>query len=65
MGIIMAKLLSSFYWVKVRYEKELRVHCPNETIAKDKAMHDFINGLPGISADDLRIIHVEQSEDRK
>ena len=53
------------YWVKIRLEKELHVHVPNENIAKDKAMEDFINGLPGISADDLRIIHVETSEDRK
>ena len=61
----MGKLLSSYYWVKIRYEKEIRVHCPTEQIAKDHAMERFINGLPGISADDLRIIHVEQSEDRK
>jgi hypothetical protein len=61
----MSKLLSSFYWVKVRYEKEIRVKCPNENVARDHAMELFINGLPGISADDLRVIHVEQSEDRK
>ena len=53
------------YWVKIRLEQELRVHCPNETIAKDHAMERFIAGLPGISANDLRIIHVETSEDRK
>ena len=53
------------YWVKIRLEKEFRVHVPNENIAKDHAMERFIAGLPGISADDLRIIHVETSEDRK
>jgi hypothetical protein len=53
------------YWVKIRYETELRVHCPNENVAKDHAMERFLAGLPGISADDLRIIHVETSEDRK
>jgi hypothetical protein len=61
----MGKLLSSNYWVKLRYETEIRVHTPNEEIAKQKAMHDFIERLPGISAEDLRIIHVETSEDRK
>lgn len=53
------------YWVKIRYETEIRVHCPNENVAKDYAMERFLAGLPGISADDLRIIHVETSEDRK
>ena len=53
------------YWVKIRLEQELRVHCPNEDVARDHAMERFINGLPGISADDLRIIHIETSEDRK
>ena len=53
------------YWVKIRYETEIRVSCPNEQVAKDHAMERFIAGLPGINADDLRIIHVETSEDRK
>ena len=53
------------YWVKIRLEKEFRVYVSNENIAKDHAMERFIAGLPGISADDLRIIHVETSEDRK
>ena len=53
------------YWVKVRYEKEIRVHVVTEEIAKIKAMHDFLTELPNISEKDLRIIHVETSEDRK
>mgnify|MGYP007090448617 CR=1 FL=1 len=56
---------TSNYWVKVRYEKEIRVHVVNEEIAKVKAMHDFLTELPNISEKDLRIIHVETSEDRK
>lgn len=56
---------TSNYWVKVRYEKEIRVHVVTEEIAKVKAMHDFITELPNISEKDLRIIHVETSEDRK
>lgn len=56
---------TSNYWVKVRYEKEIRVHVVNEEIAKVKAMHDFLVELPNISEKDLRIIHVETSEDRK
>jgi len=53
------------YWVKIRYETEIRVHCPNENVAKDHAMEKFIANLPGINADDLRIMYVETSEDRK
>ena len=53
------------YWVKIRLEQEIRVHCPNEDVARYHAMDRFIAGLPGISADDLRIIHIETSEDRK
>ena len=56
---------TSNYWVKVRYEKEIRVHVVTEEIAKVKAMHDFLTELPNISEKDLRIIHVETSEDRK
>jgi hypothetical protein len=56
---------TSNYWVKVRYEKEIRVHVVTEEIAKIKAMHDFLTELPNISEKDLRIIHVETSEDRK
>jgi hypothetical protein len=56
---------TSNYWVKVRYEKEIRVHVVNEEIAKVKAMHDFLTELSNISEKDLRIIHVETSEDRK
>ena len=56
---------TSNYWVKVRYEKEIRVHVVNEEIAKVKAMHDFLTELTNISEKDLRIIHVETSEDRK
>jgi len=59
----MAKLYN--YWVKVRYEKEIRVHVVTEEVAKVKAMHDFLTELPNISEKDLRIIHVETSEDRK
>jgi hypothetical protein len=56
---------TSNYWVKVRYEKEIRVHVVTEEIAKIKAMHDFLTELPNISEKDLRIIHVVTSEDRK
>jgi hypothetical protein len=53
------------YWVKIRYETEIRVHCPNENVAKDHAMELFLAALPNVNANDLRIIHVETSEDRK
>jgi hypothetical protein len=53
------------YWVKIRYEQEVRVHVPSEQVAKDHAMERFIAGLPGISAKDLRIMYIETSEDRK
>jgi hypothetical protein len=56
---------SSNYWVKLRYEKEVRVYVASEAIAKAKAMHDFLNELPNISEKDLRIMYVETSEDRK
>ncbi len=53
------------YWVKIRYEQEVRVHVPSEQVAKDHAMERFIAGLPGVSAKDLRIMYIETSEDRK
>ena len=55
---------SSYFWVKIRYEKEIRVHVPNEDVAKAKAMHDFIEDVKNIKENDLRIIHVVTSEDR-